>query len=449
MDNEFNLIKYLTAQRNEGTIIWLCNIGAEKYWNKLNAGVVDRVEDAIVNRIEEMNLLICREQDVVILRQRPDTQYLDSLKEMGFSIPRILIPRNVDTLTPISELVLRDEALLEELKNISLQNGEVYFMPYAVTYMEEKIAEKAELKIMGAPSHISARINDKIFNREISKELGFEVCKGRVCSSIDEIREEYDKLTNTEPYFTKVIIKEPNGASGKGLYVIAEKEKLETCLRVIARFSRGKIDSKWLVEGWYEKKADLNYQIYISPKGTVDVFSIKQQLLNDTVYIGSKTPPDLSEEVLDSYRQYGKKIGEYLFNIGYTGVAGIDSIITQEDIIIPIIEINGRFTLSTYISFIDSQVKNIKMLSRYYRLISDSAISYEDLIREIDKRGILLKQDKREGVFVYTSGTLPTVLPDGIDTFVGRVFAFILSDNWNSIEEYSSKLDTVLQGISK
>ena len=447
MGREFNLFKLLTSERGSGVIIWLCNIGAEKYWSKLNTGVVDKSEDIIVNRIEEMNLLVCREQDIIILREEPDEEYLDILRQMGFSIPTILTPKNADLWTPVSELVLRDEELLTKLKYISSRDEEVYFVPYAVTYMEEKIAELAELRLMGAPSQISAKVNNKIFNREISEELGFPVCKGKICSSADEIREEYEKLTNTEPYFSKVIIKEPNGASGKGLYVISDKQKLESSLRIIARFSRGKTDCRWLVEGWYDKKADLNYQIYISPEGTVDVFSLKQQLLNDTVYIGSRIPPCLEEKVLDSYRQYGEKIGKYLFGIGYTGVAGIDSIITKEDIIIPIIEINGRFTLSTYISFIDNQMKNIKMLSKYYRLISDSPVKYEDLINKMDEDGILLKPGEKEGAFVYTSGTLPTVLPDGQNSYTGRVFVFIASEKWERIDQYSAKLDNVIQNF--
>ncbi len=449
MDKEFNLIQYLTTKRSMGVIIWLCNIGAERYWSNLNTGVVDRNEDVIVNRIEEMNLLICREQDVIILRRSPDKEYLDVLKSMGYSIPRILTPKNADLLTPISELVQKDEELIAELKAIASKNEEVYFSPYAVTYMEEKIAEMAGLEILGAPSQVGSKVNDKIFNREISEKLGFAVCKGKACYSIDEIREEYEKLTDSEPYFSKVIIKEPNGASGKGLYVISDKEKLESNLRVIARFAKKRTDAKWLVEGWYDKKADLNYQIYISPNGTVDVFSIKQQLLTDTVYIGSKIPPDLDESILSSYKQFGEKIGKYLFEMGYTGVAGVDSIITTDDVTIPIIEINGRFTLSTYISFIDKQIKDIKILSRYYRLISDFSIGYADLMGELDKKSILLKPDQREGAFVYTSGTLPAELHNGQEKYRGRIFAFIASDSWDRIDEYSLKLDEVIQSITK
>ncbi len=53
--------------------------------------MVDRDENIVVNRIEEMNLLVCREQDVVILRRRPEEEYLDRLGKLAFR-PAILSP---------------------------------------------------------------------------------------------------------------------------------------------------------------------------------------------------------------------------------------------------------------------------------------------------------------------------------------------------------------------
>lgn len=448
MDNEFHLIKYLTQDRDKGIIIWLCNIGAEKYWNRLSAGVVDRNEDIPVNRIEEMNLLVCREQDIMILRKKPEEEYLDNLKRLGFSIPRIITPGEADLLTPISELVAKDEGLLKSLKAIAAEKENVYFVPYAVTYLEEEIAEKAGLKLMGAPSQVNARINDKIFNREISLELGFNVCKGKVCSSVEELRQEYLELTAGEPFFEKVIIKEPNGASGKGLYVIEDKEKLEASLRMITRFSRGRPDSKWLVEGWYKKKFDINYQIYVSPKGEVDVFSIKQQLLRDTVYIGSVMPPRIDQKTMDSYVEYGRIVGKHLYKMGFTGVAGIDSIITEQDEIIPIIEINGRFTLSTYISFISQILKDKKVLSRYFRLLPDHDVGYSHICRALEQAEILFEPLQKEGVLVYTAGTLPYTLNEGSDYHVGRVFTLIVSEDWDKIDEYSLMLENIMNSYS-
>ncbi|MDF2986920.1 MAG: phosphoribosylaminoimidazole carboxylase synthetase [Eubacterium sp.] len=448
MDEKFNLIEYLTSKRDKGIIIWLCNIGAEKYWHRVSSGVVDRNEDIIVNRVEEMNLLISREQDIVILRNAPDEEYLLTLKKMGFSIPSILTLNNSDLFTPISELILKDEKLLSELRLIGAQNSEVYFVPYGVTYLEEQIAEKAGLSLVGAPAAINAKVNDKIFNREISLNLNFPVCQGFVCKNVDEMRTAYKELTGNPPYFEKVIIKEPNGASGKGLYVIESQEKLESNLRLITRLSKGNSESKWLVEGWYRKKADLNYQIYISPVGKVDTFSIKQQLLRDTVYIGSKIPPELDSNVLKQIKDYGAKIGEYLYGLGYTGVAGIDSIITEDDVIIPIIEINGRFTLSTYISFLNGIMIERKLLSRYFKIVTDTALTYQKLNAELSKHGIAFDLNNRAGVFVYTAGTLPSEMVEGASNCNGRVFTIIAADNWDRVDEYNTILESAIRGMT-
>lgn len=449
IEKDFNLIRYVTKDRDKGIIVWLCNIGAEKYWNKTGSGIVDINEDIPVNRIEEMNLLICREQDIIILRKMPDQKYLSDLKGLGFSIPSILTPENADLLIPVSELVVKDEKLLQRLKEIASGNQNVYFVPYAVTYLEEEIAEKAGLRLMGAPSHVNARINDKIFNREVSEKLGFNVCKGKICGSVDEIRQEYEELTGSKPFFEKVIVKEPNGASGKGLYIIENRDKLEPGLRMIARFSRGRTNPKWLVEGWYNKKLDINYQIYVSPGGEVEVFSVKQQLLRDTVYIGSVLPPDIEADIMDSYMEYGRKVGKYLFEMGFTGVAGIDSIITDRDEIIPIIEINGRFTLSTYISFLEQNLGGKKILSRYFRLLPDNAVGYEDICRALDREGILIEPGQKEGVLVYTAGTLPYRLNEGSDYYVGRVFVLVVSDSREKINEYNLKLEKVIHSFSR
>jgi hypothetical protein len=447
MKKKFNLVSYLSEERDKGIIIWICNIGAEKYWNKVNTGMSDKYEDAIVNRIEEMNLLICRKQDIMILREKPDDSYLDTLKEIGFDIPNIFIPENADHMTPISELVLKDEKLQSQLLEISKNNSEVYFVPYAITYLEEQIAKRCSLNLIGASSQINAKINDKIFCREIAEKLKFPVCQGNVCESIEEIRKEYCKLTESEPFFKKIIIKEPFGASGKGLYIIENKTMLEPILRIISRFAKNNSNAKWLVEGWYEKKADINYQIYVSENGSVSVFSIKQQLLNNTIYIGSKIPPDLTIKDIQSYKNCGEEIGKYLYSLGYTGIAGIDSLITMDGTIIPIIEINGRFTLSTYISFLDKITDGNMVITRYFSISTKSCLSYHEIQRLLKEKGINFNIQNKEGIIVYTSGTFTGGIKDVNCNYLGRIFALIIGETEQKIEGYINSLENLVKQI--
>lgn len=51
----------------------------------------------------------------------------------------------------------------------------------------------------------------------------------------------------------------------------------------------------------------------------------------------------------------GEIIGARLFELGYRGGVGIDAMILENNELIPIIEINGRFTLSTYVSFVQEK----------------------------------------------------------------------------------------------
>ncbi|WP_058304258.1 preATP grasp domain-containing protein [Gorillibacterium timonense] len=444
MSDSFHLIRWLTEERCKGIIVWLFNIGAERFWNQVQPGIVDVNEDRIVSRMEEMNLLLCREQDILILREAPNPEYLEQLREWGFSIPRILVPASGDERAGISELVLSDDELLQELKRLAETEADVAFVPYAATRLEEEIAERCGLSLFSAPAAVNAAVNDKIGNREIAERLGLPVCKGRICESVDEIREAYMALTTGEPAFEKVIIKEPYGASGKGLYIVDSPEKLQTLLLRLNRYARSHPDARWLVEGWYSKLADVNYQIYVSPEGETEVFSIKQQMLRDTVYIGSRFPVPWEGEEEQLYRRFGEQIGQSLHSIGYTGVAGIDSIITEQGEIIPVIEINGRFTLSTYISFLTRVLgERAKFISRYFKLVSDESLSYADVCRRLERGGLLYNRSIDEGVLVYTSGTLPLRADESTGKYHGRLFALVIAENWERVDELNRKLETM------
>ena len=443
----FDVINSLTKKKDNTRIVWLCNIGAEKYWNKLNMGISDKQEDIVVSHIEEMNLLLCRSQDVIILRESPDEEFLRTLIKLGFQIPRILIPNCSDEAKSISELILNDENIINILKDISNKCKETCFVTYAVTGFEEKIADLCNLKLIGAPSNINAKINNKIFNKAIAKQLKFNVCTGKICESIDEIREEYYNLTEKNKNFNKVIIKEPCGASGKGLYIIDDKNKLEGILRLISRLARNIENPQWIVEGWYNKKTDVNYQIYISEDGNVNVFSIKEQILKDTIYIGSRIPCNVSSEKIEEYKKCGIDIGKYLFNIGFTGVAGVDSFITEEDGIIPIIEINCRFTLSTYLSFLEEKFSENIITTRYFKVTTNNQYDYTKLNELLYQNDLLYDDNNKEGVIIYTSKTLPIHFIEKQNHYLGRIFALILGKDDTALDKYIDRLENLIKDL--
>ncbi|MDP4095719.1 peptide ligase PGM1-related protein [Paenibacillus sp. P96] len=444
--SDVDLLTALSTGRSQHVFIWLFNIGAEEVWHPGSGGISDPAEQTVVNRIEEMNLLLCRSQDIIVLRQHPDPDFLEMLSQIGFAIPRIEVPEPFDALTPITDLMLADEGLLQRLRTASEEAGTAYLVPYAVTWKEEEVAARCSLTLLGAGSGLSARINDKIWSRRTAEELGFRVTEGAVCKDETEVREACLRMTAESSAPVRFIIKLPHGASGKGMVLVEDLSRLDSVLKVMKRFAgRPSLSAGWLVERWHAKQMDLNYQIYIDPQGGVTLFSLKAQELAGTVYIGSRMPAEVDRRLEVEIRSCAEQLGASLFAAGYTGIASIDGFVNEDGLLLPVIEINGRFTLSTYISFVPSILGEHKYVSRYYRIVSAEPLTYASLCSLLRERELLYGPERREGVIVYTAGTLSTVgLKQG---FINRIFTLIAADSWEEAEDYVCRLERVVAGL--
>ncbi|MGG3282946.1 ATP-grasp domain-containing protein [Paenibacillus solani] len=425
-------------------VVWIFNIGAERFWYPESKGLTNSTEETVINYIEEINLLITREIDYIIMRKKPDAFFLDNLIKMGFKIPEILLLNINDEKASISELILRDEIILNKIKEL-VKSHKVKLLPYAITNLEEKISAICKIDIiLEVSSEMAIKINDKISSRKIAQKLNFPICKGYICNSIDELICRFEELIKETQ---KVVIKEPHGASGKGLYIVDNLKSLKYIARLIKRINNG--SGKWLIEKWYHKKFDLNCQLFITEKGT-QIFSIKKQLLDGAVYVGSLNPFIIEEELLIKYKEYMTILGNYLLERGYRGVVGVDSIITVENEIIPLVEINGRFTLSTYTSFLENIFGHVFILNRYFRVLSGRYVSYEDLNKILLEKDLLYSKCQGTGVLLYNSGTLPIhPIIENSEQYIGRIFCLIISSTEEDVYKIADRLQKILQGYFK
>ncbi|MBR5360619.1 MAG: ATP-grasp domain-containing protein [Lachnospiraceae bacterium] len=399
----FDLVKHI-RENDEYTVIWLFNIGVEKFLNGEVFTVKNKGEDVIVNHMEEMNLLIARQGDILILRDEPDPAFLNSIKEVTGELPTILCPSIQDEDKSISEIVLKDSALVERVRELASGRDNVIFVPYGVSYLEEEIAEKLGVELFGASSDIVKAVNNKVFSRRFAIEHSFAVPEGKICKGMDELESAAKEFLDK---YGKIIIKEPCGASGKGLWVAETPAKLKSALLIIKRFFKDDLNGEWLVEQWCDKQCDLNFQVCIGADGRVNVFSVKEQKVDGTVYTGSVIPPTFDESITEECIRCGEIIGKDLYKFGYVGVLGIDAMLLSSGALVPIVEINGRFTLSTYLSFINERfgLKNSKIFAFYKRIhISegDDYSSAKDRLKQED----LWYNGEKDGAFIYTSETI-------------------------------------------
>lgn len=433
MNSEFDLINYLTNQREKGILIWLFNIGTEKFWspNNTNVTVKNREEDELVNKIEEISLLMTRKQDYFLVRKVPDHTFLNTLSSYGFEIPNFLYPKHYDLRNSISELVLSDQELLKKLKSLGKEK-EVYFLPYGISDMEEKIATICDLNMAGASAKLIKELNDKVNSRHIAKSLGFKIPEGTVCSSLDDMEKAYYKLRKVS---RQLVIKNSVGASGKGIYRIQDDRDFETTMLILKRLTRKENSFQWIIEKWYEKKYDTNYQIYVNPDGKVTVFSIKEQIMDDTIYVGSIMPPRISGDLQKKYIRFGEKLGRHLYQNGFTGILGVDSIVDIQNEIIPIIEINARFTLSTYLSFLCKKYPNKLIYTVYEKVRIDQKMNYEGLMNYLVNTKIAFNRKANCGVIVYSAAALKSLEQER-----GRMFLILVADSVKDFNDYKNKI---------
>lgn len=422
---DFNLLDHIRGKDKDSIVIWLFNIGVEKNWSDNAVLVKDSKEDTIVNHIEEMNLLLTRKQDYLILRKMPSEFFLQLLRERGFEIPNIICPEREDENKSISELVLEDDSMLRALRKIAEKNKFVYFVPYGVSLLEEKIAGECGLHLLGGTSMEKRLVNNKIFSRETAQNLNYPMAEGVICNTIEEIENAYRHLNKK---YNRVIIKMPCNSSGKGMWVIESETRFKTVCLIIRRYFTAGRNSSWIVEGWIDKKTDLNFQVYVSEEGHIETFSVKEQVLKETVYIGSVMPPGISEKQHLQCVEYGEEIGKYLYKKGFTGIFGIDALITNQDQIIPIIEINGRFTLSTYVSFLQKKYCDKVVYTFYKKARFKDCFCYKSLISELGNKGILLEET---GIFVYVSATADVKLAEGNC----RLFCAVIAESEKRVKE--------------
>ena len=364
-------------------LVWLSNFEAEPFWTPegmLQLPKLSQADDgAIVNRLEEMSLLLAEKPDYVILRQPSDEAFLSYLADLGFALPHILCVNAADKVTPISRAILNDVGFCDSLSALARMNGETFLLPYAKTPLEEKISQRTGLNTIGPPASVFARVNSKVYSRRISKELGLATIPGWECESIDELEAAFQEAAPILESGVRLVLKEAMGVSGKGMFMIDSPQKADSILARLRRKSQGMSHCAFVIEVWQEKSKDINYQLLISAQD-VKLLSVKEIIAEGGMHMGHRFPPQITTLQLDAYKRAGESIGSRLRQDGVTGIVGVDSIISSSGEVFPLLEINARFNMSTFQMKIEGLLpEEANVVAKHYPMVLDRALEFERL----------------------------------------------------------------------
>jgi len=333
--------------------IWIWNMDVSGKWGGNSGHLISRMGRYMAAPSERwpelsiLNTLLATETDVVI---QEDSGYSSDLIEywQGIGVDcsqRIILDSSYDHAL----LSKKREAMIS---NLLLENSyldeKVMLACFGNSNVEEDIARRNNMLLFGGDAQSSLLCNNKVVIRQWCKELGIKVPQGEVCNSSADVRKAAKRLFL---YFNRIVIKEPYGISGKGMIILDNSKKVEricNALDAAENMANGQKISL-IVEGWYEKCISHNSQFIVLPSGELYFLQQTEQILREQRYEGnyfrSRANSPNTEEILKQQIAISQKAYEN----GYHGILGIDSFETFDNSIFPVLEINARINMSTFV----------------------------------------------------------------------------------------------------
>jgi hypothetical protein len=304
---------------------------------------------------------------------------------------------------------------------------------------EERLAARHGLGLFGGGAESFALVNSKARVKRWCHELGIATPEGRVCHTLDEV---IDTTRELLARFERVAIKEAYGASGRGILLASSVQRVQ---RLFSRQGRSPvIPEGCVVEGWYPARVSHNTQWLVLPSGQVSPLGSSEQLLADQKYKGNFMPsPERAREPAELYVQQ-RRVARHAFEAGYRGVLGIDSVLTEQGELFPVIELNGRFNLSTYaLAVLEKLGHPGPACLRSYTVPRSQTLALQDLFQRGGRSELPLYRPGRGGVLPLGFTGKNTPLSKGLVRFI----PLLLADGDEHVFALGARCDEVMARV--
>ncbi|MFG2922590.1 hypothetical protein ACGFYA_13855 [Streptomyces sp. NPDC048305] len=426
-------LKHAVAGSPEAPLVFLGNFEVEEVWAR-GEHTLPRFSaasgSAVVNRMDELALLLADKGDHVVLKSAPDPDYLGHLERLGVRLPEIHTVAAQDSQRTVTEDALADPALLTTLGDLAGRGAAL--LPHGVSVVEEELARASGLPLATPTAELCKAVNSKIYSRRVADELGLRQPAGWTCETVDELETALGHARDLLARGRRAAVKEAFGVSGKGIVVLENERWTERVLRMVRqRVERsGRPRIAFVVEEWVDHGGDLNYQFTVGRDGHVDFDFVKRAVTEGGVHKGHRMPALLTPRQLAPLYEAAAAVGARLARDGYAGVVGVDALLDTEGGVFPVLEINARNNMSTYQVRLQEKFagEGRTALARHYPLRLDRPLPFGRLADLL--KGLLLERTGGSGLLVNNYATVNAghaVHPDG--AFDGRLYGLVVADS--------------------
>lgn len=379
--------------------------GAEAFWEEPGLARLPSLpaplpDDAVVG-MDELLLALCEPGDALATLRLFDPTHTAYLQDLGFAAD--LHACGPEAAPPACRALAADGEIpwfREAARNIA----SIALAPWAVTSHTAALRERLGTTAPLPDPEVVRRVNSKVWSTRLRDRLELPN-PGVVIERAEELTPAAARLGGP------VVVKEAQGVSGSGSMAVESPERLErlaTALR--AQEARGRRVSL-VVEPLFERAFDFSAQLTITRDGQVTLDSI-QGMHNRGFAYGASAPP--GPELLAALDRAGYEAtvlaaGRELHAEGYFGPACVDSLVTREGEVLPIVEINARQSMGRINSRLDARFRAWGRRSWLTgeRVTAASPAGGASLLAALAERGLLWRPDAPAGVVPIGLRSLP------------------------------------------
>lgn len=389
------------------TSIHFGTFDAERCWRPSDLAELPAVRtggDTVVATLDEVLTAGCAPGDLLITRRSLSPAVRQCLAEAGIVFDH-LPAENADWSghdCPLDEQRV-EELLLDSEALTDLTARYDHVRPYAV--LPETVSLLTQWKRSGEvpPVGVVTKVNSKTWSNALVQNLGLPGL-ARVVRSVDELS------SAAQEYGLSVVVKDPYGVSGRGTLRMSSPGVLRAIQRVLSRQKADGRRIELLVQPELPKKCDFSGHLEVNRDGTARFLGVQVMVNHGFRHLGSgPADPELTD-LLDrhGYPDVLADVGAALADEGYHGPVGVDSMVLEDDTLVPVLEINARRSMGLLALLAGQRVAHSGLECHLWQLGltlgPDQGI--EEVLSALRAERLLYIAGTRPGVLVLGGGSL-------------------------------------------
>ncbi len=203
------------------------------------------------------------------------------------------------------------------LQKLIKKQSQVFILSFSNVWLN---IENPKVVLLGPDCKVAEKLDDKAEHIRIFKKLGFEINDTEIYENFDELKSGHHNF----PLFVSAIFSS-GGFESKAIYAPEDLDVFYSSLRPINK--NGAFIASRFLENIIMAP---NTNAVVSGLNKTTLVCVSDQILRDNHYMGNIYPSQASSKYQKEMEEMTIKVGNYISNLGFRGLFGLDFLITKD-----------------------------------------------------------------------------------------------------------------------